>query len=192
MPSLKSSTCELCQQPFSSFNLPKQRFCSKRCGGLAKRRPVLTRLMERLTNTGDPYECWEWTGSRTPNGYGTLRITGVPRNQRMRLAHRMMWIETFGDIPEGLLVCHHCDNRRCCNPRHFFLGTKADNAQDASEKGRLYVARGEQNVKSKLTEQDVLDIRASTFTHRQIAEQFGVSLALVGFVRQRKVWKHVT
>lgn len=134
---LQSNICQHCATPYTTRNWPKQRYCSKRCGGLAKRRPVLERILARIvkTDTG----CWEWTGRVLPGprGYGSTKIVDRPRNQREQLVHRLMWIETYGPIPDDLLVCHHCDNPPCCNPTHLFLGTKKDNAQDALKKGRL-------------------------------------------------------
>lgn len=182
MSSWKSSTCPQCGLIFWSTNLPHQRYCSKRCGGLAKRTPLLERLLARLTHTADPYDCWEWTGPRMPAGYGTLRIVDQPRNQRMRLVHRMMYQETYGPIPDDLLVCHHCDNRPCANPRHLFLGTKIMNAHDAISKGRMV---------SKLTEEIVRAIRASSDTQTALARRYGVNQGLISAVILRKAWRHV-
>lgn len=105
--------------------------------------------------------------------------------------HRLIWIETNGPIPEGLCVCHRCDNPPCCNPAHLFLGTKKDNTQDALRKGRLYTARGEDNANSKLTRNDVRDIRASHDTQQRLADRFGVSPTLIWLIRQRRAWRHV-
>jgi hypothetical protein len=126
----KSNICHHCHTLYTTKNFRKQRYCSKRCSGIAKRQPVLYRLRAKLTNLHDPYDCWEWTGAKIHNGYGTMKATDRPRTAREQLTHRMMWIATFGPIPDDLLVLHHCDNKLCCNPKHLFLGTKTDNAQD--------------------------------------------------------------
>jgi len=79
-----------------------------------------------------PDECWEWKGWRTGrNGYGQFIIQG----HRFR-AHRVAWELSTGISPNGLLVCHHCDNKPCCNPSHLFLGTVSDNARDMVKKGK--------------------------------------------------------
>jgi len=96
--------------------------------------------------------CWIWTAFCYPNGYGLVGLYG-----KNLLPHRISYELFFGDIPEGLLVLHHCDNRPCCNPSHLFLGTHQDNEDDKSHKGRQ--AKGEMNGNHKLTDAQVSEIR---------------------------------
>lgn len=90
---------------------------------------TLNKKLEFYTNkTGG---CWYWFGDKNHCGYGTIRYGG-----RMAMAHRLAWINRFGDIPDGMLVLHKCDNRKCVNPEHLFIGTQEDNMKDMKSKGR--------------------------------------------------------
>lgn len=82
----------------------------------------------RVDKTND---CWLWSGTLTDTGYGHMWYLG-----KRERCHRISYKLSFGEIPKGLLVCHHCDVRNCVNPSHLFLGTKKDNAHDMVVKGR--------------------------------------------------------
>jgi len=76
--------------------------------------------------------CWEWQRGLYKTGYGEIRIKG-----KTKRAHRIYYIKYKGEIPDGLFVCHSCDNRKCVNPKHLWLGTNKDNVKDAINKGRF-------------------------------------------------------
>lgn len=95
---------------------------------------------------GEADDCWPWLGGCKPNGYGTLSIAGKGYS-----THRIAYEVAVGLIPDGLFVCHRCDNPPCCNPAHLFLGTPSDNTRDMHAKGRLPSRKGERHPLSKLS-----------------------------------------
>lgn len=129
--------------------------------------------------------CWEWTAAKGKDGYGMFCVGGKTRG-----AHRISYEAHRGPIPQGGIVCHKCDNRLCVNPDHLFLGTQADNVADRNAKGRQ--ARGTKQGSAKLTEADVLAIRATPeLSQRALARQYGVSQGQIYNVRSGKHWGHV-
>ena len=95
----------------------------------ALRRPLAERLWEKTDKAGS---CWIWVGTTNRDGYGNIGID----NKKTALTHRVAWMVTHGPIPVDLCVLHRCDNPRCVNPDHLFLGTQADNMRDMMLKGR--------------------------------------------------------
>ncbi|MCW2405080.1 hypothetical protein M2336_001709 [Sphingobium sp. B1D7B] len=145
----------------------------------------------RLTETNglDTEVCWPWLGPVNSNGYGRFSL----RNSHI-LAHRQSYRLFKGEIPEGMNVCHSCDNRLCVNPEHLWLGTQSENLRDAVAKGRMKHpdTRGERNGNRKLAAADVAAIRkmhSGGLPKYRIAERFGVSPSTVGNIINGDTWK---
>lgn len=139
-------------------------------------------------------KCWEWKRCLISVGYGAFTIT---RNKKQILiySHRMVWELTNSEIPKGLWVLHKCDNPKCCNPKHLFLGTARDNTLDMIQKGRNghNKIKGELSPNHKLTTEQVLYIRdryaLGNITMKEIADEMNVHYSSISLVINRKRWK---
>lgn len=136
-------------------------------------------------------ECLVWKGSRSRKGYGRVYIDGTRRKWP---AHRVMFERENGPIPNGMFVCHSCDNPPCINPDHLFLGDACDNMRDASRKGRLTGPRGERAPAAKLKTDQVLTIRARWAggePRKVLAAEYGVDHRTIWRIVKRRAWAHV-
>lgn len=141
--------------------------------------------------------CWEWNGNAREDGY--CRTTYRSKNWYV---HRLSYSSFVGEIPAGYDVCHRCDNRKCCNPAHLFIGSRKNNMDDAKSKGRIsagekhsvLVPKGEKSHFSKLTEDEVQRIRemaANGHTTREIASLFNVSPDNIRRIKRNNTWRHL-
>jgi hypothetical protein len=129
--------------------------------------------------------CWLWIGCINKYGYGMIgNLSGA------RTAHRAAWELYRGVIPPGLFVLHKCDVRCCVNPDHLRLGTPAENSADMVSRQRQ--KRGESHGMSKLTIRKISDIRKDPRTQKAIAKDYGVDQTLIGLIKRRKIWAHVS
>lgn len=137
---------------------------------------------------GKDDECWNWTASCAGKGYGQIK---PPKGfgRRNLYAHRVAFTLTHGGVPDGLEICHRCDNPKCCNPRHLFAGTRADNAADMAEKMRS--TWGERSGTCKVTAEqvgEIHDLIADGITQYEIARRFGISQAQVSRIHRHEQW----
>lgn len=142
--------------------------------------------------------CWEWSGSRNSTGYGTVAWHGV-----VYTAHRVAaWLDGMVASPSRPAnskvpthVLHRCDNRACCNPRHFFLGSFSDNQLDAYSKKRQVHPRGQKHANAKLTDEEANSMRkeyAAGTVQTVLAKKYGVSQRAVSLVVRGKTYKPCT
>lgn len=144
--------------------------------------PAKRRLEFKETETG----CFEVT-SHLPNSRGYVYFWHG-RGVRER-AHRFIYEQCFGPAPDGLIVRHSCDNRRCINPEHLLVGTIADNQRDMVERGRQ--RKNETHQCAKLTNADVLAIRRSGERRQILARRYKVTESNIGHIRARRSWRYL-
>jgi len=128
--------------------------------------------------------CIEWLGSLWYTGYGRFHF----RDKSWK-AHRLSWIFSGKSLEDEECLLHICDNRKCVNPEHLFIGTRADNNRDKTAKNRQ--AKGEKIGHGKLTSKDILEIRKSTDDSKVLASKYNVSWGHINKVRGERAWKHV-
>lgn len=135
-------------------------------------------------------ECWPYIGRdfvKSGNGactYGRIKVNG----KRVR-AHRLAWEQSFGPVPSGMYVCHHCDNPLCCNPAHLFIGDAVANNHDKMAKGRARSALGEKQGNSKLSDAAAIEVARRARAgepHKVLAAEYGISMPLVSVLKHGK------
>jgi hypothetical protein len=150
------------------------------------------------------HPCHEWTASKDKDGYGSFSFKH-PKTGRYihRGAHRVAYYFYYGDFDQSLCVCHACDNRGCQRPEHLFLDTNVGNTADKVSKNRQargnkvigYRPRGVESRSSKLTEQDVNEIRQKyaprKYSSIRLAKEYGVEKPTILSIIKYKTWKHI-
>lgn len=131
--------------------------------------------------------CWIWESTMFNTGYGQFHAT----EKRGWRAHRYSYTIYVGPIPDGLCVCHRCDNPKCVNPDHLFLGTNQENTADRVAKGRTAKNFGTAQGTAKLKDEQVIAIRSMSGKQGDIAKIFGVHQSLISYIKSGKIWPHL-
>lgn len=162
----KYRKCSYCQNDYIANSVAKE--CSIKC-----------RLLNRIEIKGN---CWEWKGKITTVGYGEIR-----NKQKHCLTHRLSYEVFKGVIPKNTQVCHKCDNKKCMNPEHLWLGTQKENIQDAKKKKRL----SKQPMK-KLTMKQAKDIRKRLSNGESsivLGKEYNVSTTVISFIKHQQHYR---
>lgn len=194
MPKTIDLICPVCGKQFRStqkrIDDGRGKHCSRSCSfkGIPRRKriPIEEKFWQNVDQSGGPDACWEWQ-QHLENGYGRTSI-----NRKQIGSHKVAWELVNGPMPEGLIACHTCDNRACCNPLHIYAGTSKDNAQDASRRKRN--AHGERNASAVLTADQVAIIRrrlANGERRASLAREYGVAHATIDAIYKGKTWRDV-
>ena len=148
---------------------------------MAGRRKSLREKFEGKVAVGGENECWRWLG-HTKKGYGVINCSIAPKH---RLAHRVAYELAHNvELQPEQKVLHACDNPACCNPNHLRIGTQTDNMNDRASRGRW-------KGKSKLSPEQVIDIRRSVESAQQLSRRYSVVTRTIYAIRKRRSWKHV-
>ena len=148
---------------------------------------IIDRFKEKISKKNST-GCIHWLGGGS-GGYGSISI-----NNKNQQAHRLSYELFVKKIPKGKCVLHKCDNRKCVNPDHLFLGTIKDNNIDRSKKGRNTDQKGSKHPLSKLKEKDVIKIRklySQGNSQEELSILFNVSPSCIGAIIVRRNWKHI-
>ena len=147
------------------------------------------RLWNRVDKSAGPNACWEWQGAINSHGYGTIRQRCASRG-----CHVVAFESVHGPTTPGVVICHTCDNRKCCNPSHLYAGNHATNARDRVMRGRSNSARGEGCGQAKLRDADAAVIRflaGCGVRQNKLGALFGVTQMAISNLVNRKTWAHV-
>lgn len=138
-----------------------------------------------FVRVGGLEECWTWKGGHNKGGYAQFCL-----NSKSVHSHRLSYFLTHGEIPEGHVIRHKCDNRSCCNPTHLSSGTSKDNVYDMISRNRH--PHGDTCGMSKVTDEQALVIKRSTLSRKELAKEYGVSIVTIKRIQLGYNRKHLS
>lgn len=138
---------------------------------------LLQRINPMLDKTTD---CWLWLGD-SRSGYGRISWKGTGT-----ILHRLTWVLSGGEIPEGHVIRHKCRNKNCCNPDHLETGTNKENTHDRFRDGTMLM--GITHPRSKFTEQQIREIRLSQLSGKELAIQYNTTKTTITAIKLKKTW----
>jgi HNH endonuclease len=149
--------------------------------------PISERISQHIISKEN---CWITDFSCNSNGYPMMTI-----NRKFKLVSRVMYELHFGSITDKMCVCHKCDNSKCVNPNHLFLGTQKDNMTDMISKGRKASTKGSLHGNSKLDEEKILEIKKllaeKNLSQKEIGKKYCVSDTVISLIKNGHLWNHV-
>ena len=176
----------LCNRHYQRNRLYNSPIATKLSAAAFRNMPTYERF---LSNIGNMENCWEWVSGCDKDKYG--RFTGEVDGVVHKSAHRYSYHYHNGPIGAGLMVCHTCDNPRCVNPEHLFLGSAKDNMQDKIAKGRSRIPKGENSHYAKITDADAVLILRDPRPYKQIALDYGLTVGGVSDIKNKNSWTHL-
>lgn len=166
------------------------------------RESLESKFWKKIIKGDHENDCWKWSASKFKVGYGQITHGKFQYEHKNLKAHRVSYEIHFGAIPSDKIVCHTCDNRECTNPKHLFLGSWKDNAQDMIKKGRRYNTSGTNNGQAKITMEIAEKIRLAyaknesnnpyvrkKFSQQKLAKKYGISQSVVHSIIKNEYWK---
>jgi len=198
-----NKTCLVCEKQLKLIRKDRPpRFCSSICSLKINRHEpqvywkkdiTFKEIQDRLRiyfekNVIKGNDCWDWKGYLS-GGYGLLSMS-----PKLIAAHRASWMIHNGEIPKDKIVLHKCDNRKCTNPTHLYLGTHQDNSNDKYNRKRDRHVKGESHRCAKLKTENVIQIRqllAENKALKEIARMFNVNYSIIYFIKHGRTWRSV-